>query len=82
MLIGFSKDYDVKAARTAVRTEGIDWPQVYEGKGWADSVFHLYNVRGVPWTDVIDRDGRIVCKRKRGEELEEELDALLLANSS
>jgi thioredoxin-like negative regulator of GroEL len=45
--------------------------------GWQSSAAQLYQVHSIPQTILLDREGRIIAKGLRGEQLEEKLAELL-----
>lgn len=57
-LIGVSLDDARADLEGALEEHGITWTQLYEdGKGWEHSAAQLYEVRGIPFVLVIDRNG-------------------------
>lgn len=69
VLIGISLDADGIALLDSLEANGIDWPQVCGLAEFDDPVPRLYNVRGIPDTYLLDREGRIVARGLRGDEL-------------
>jgi len=39
---------------------GINWPQIFDGKGWDTALARSFGIWGVPTPVLIDRDGRVV----------------------
>jgi peroxiredoxin len=77
-LIGVSLDSDKTAFLAFLeRHPGMDWPQVFDGKGWSGAVAELYGIEAIPHTIVIDRDGTIRHTALRGAELQQAVEALL-----
>ena len=56
---------------------GLEWHQYYDGKGWRNSVASLYDVHAIPFSILLDRDGKISDINLRGEELVEKVAELL-----
>jgi outer membrane lipoprotein-sorting protein/peroxiredoxin len=77
-LIGVSLDTDKQAVLDLLgRQEGINWPQVFDGKGWNGAVAQAYGIEAIPHTIVIDRGGTIRHTGLRGEALRQAVEALL-----
>jgi peroxiredoxin len=76
-ILGVSLD-DTKADwLQAIKKDGLDWTQVSDLKGWQASAASLYGVKGIPMNYLIDKNGIIVAKGLRGEDLEGKLAGLL-----
>jgi peroxiredoxin len=69
VLIGVSLDGDGIALVDFLREQEIHWPQVCGLSDFDDPLARLYNVRGIPDAFLIDREGKIVVRGLRGEEL-------------
>jgi peroxiredoxin len=61
----------------AIQKDGLDWTQVSDLKGWQADAVSLYGVKGIPMNYLLDKNGVIVAKGLRGEELEGKLSELL-----
>ncbi len=61
---------------------GIDWPQIFDGKGWNTALARSFGIWGVPTPVLIDRDGRVVAVHgeARGDRLEEKVAELVEAD--
>jgi len=58
----------------AIAKDGLVWENhVSDLKGWNSSVVPLYGIEGIPFTLLIDREGIIIGKNLRGENLENKL---------
>jgi thiol-disulfide isomerase/thioredoxin len=53
-----------------------NWPKMSDLKGWQSDGAKLYAVSGIPHSVLIDRDGIIIAKDLRGEDLEQKLAEL------
>ncbi len=58
----------------------MTWPQYFDGDGsdqpnWKNRLVVKYGVESIPFTVLLDRDGKIVDKNLRGEELEKAVAA-------
>lgn len=76
-IYGVSLDQDKARWEEAIAKDGITWPQVSDLKMWSSSVVRQYNIQGIPYTVLLDREGKIIAKNLRGEELEEKLASIL-----
>ena len=72
-VVGISLDTDKQAWINGIKEMNITWPQMSDLKGWKSSAVEVYGVRGIPATFLIDKDGVIIAKDLRGEQLEEAL---------
>jgi peroxiredoxin len=68
-----NKDAWVKA----INDDKLLWTHVSDLKKWSASVVPLYNIESIPYTVLLDKDGKIVAKNLRGEALSEKLAELL-----
>jgi len=55
----------------------MSWPQISDLKGWKSVAAEQYGIRAIPFTLLVDQQGKIVAKNLRGEELEHKLAELL-----
>jgi thiol-disulfide isomerase/thioredoxin len=76
-VIGINLDNDRKKAVDAAAEAVLDYPHVFDGRGWGNAVAELYRVHGIPQTYLLDKDLKIVAKNLRGKMLEDRLEALL-----
>lgn len=76
-IFGVSLDQDKQRWVEAIEKDGITWPQVSDLKQWGSSVVRQYNIQGIPYTVLLDRQGKIVAKNLRGAELEEKIASIL-----
>ena len=62
----------------AIEKDGLVWPSHVSDLGyWNSSVVPLYNVKGIPLTYLIGKDGKIIAKNLRGPSLEAKLKEVL-----
>ncbi len=76
-IFGVSLDKESERWVEAIAKDGITWPQVSDLKQWESNVVKLYNIQGIPYTVLLDREGKILAKNLRGEELEQKLTEVL-----
>lgn len=76
-IFGVSLDSDKDRWVEAIAKDGITWPQVSDLQKWGSEVVRLYNIQGIPYTVLLDKEGKIIAKNLRGEELEKKLAEVL-----
>ncbi len=78
-IIGVSLDKASQKDRwlKAIEVDKLTWSQVSNLKGWKDPIAVQYNVRGIPATFLIDKEGTIIAKNLRGPALEQKIASLL-----
>ncbi len=62
-IVGINLDTDAELAKTAAKERGMDWPQMFDGKGWKSDAALRYAVESVPYQILIDADGKIAALR-------------------
>lgn len=75
-IYGVSLDRDADAWISSISTLGLEWKHVSDLKYWSSAPAKVYKVSGIPFTVLIDKEGRIIAKNLRGEELERKLEEL------
>lgn len=76
----FSVSLDANATswKNAIQADGLVWPyHVSSLKQWNCPVAKEYRVRGIPYSVLIDKDGKILALSLRGEELINKLSEVL-----
>ena len=63
--------------KDAVKSDKLTWQQVSELKGWESEIRNLYNFRSIPYTVLIDVDGRIIGQNLDEYALETKIAELL-----
>ncbi len=72
-----SLDKDKAAWQEAIQQDKLIWPSHVSDLGyWESAVVKQYNISGIPFTCLIDKEGKIVAKGLRGEALEEKIKEL------
>lgn len=69
-IIGVSLDQDRAKLDAFTKEEGMVWAQYFDGLGWQNKISTKYGVNSIPATYLLDRNGNIIDKDLRGEELE------------
>ncbi|WP_299699529.1 TlpA disulfide reductase family protein [uncultured Pontibacter sp.] len=76
-IFGVSLDQSREKWLKAIADDKLTWPQVSDLKGWESSAAQLYQVDAIPQTILLDKEGKIIAKGLRGEELEEKIASLV-----
>ncbi len=77
-IIGVSLDSDREKLDAFLKqTEGMTWPQYFDGQGWGNKLAVKYGVESIPFAVLIGPDGKIIGKSLRGEALENAVAAAL-----
>lgn len=72
-----SLDKDAEKWKQAIQKDGLVWSShVSDLKFWQSPVVQLYNFNAIPTNVLIDKEGKILAKNLRGEELEKKLAAI------
>jgi len=73
-IVSVSLDTDVQKWINAIEQDHLSWPNhISDLGGWNSKVAQMYKVSSVPFTVLIDREGRVIKTNLRGPALEEEL---------
>jgi len=75
-IIGVSFDNDRDKWLQAVKDDNLGWTHVSELNGFDNSAGRLYGVSAIPHTVLLDKEGIIIGKNLRGEELQNKLAEL------
>ncbi|MDF2450325.1 MAG: hypothetical protein K0R26_2829 [Bacteroidota bacterium] len=76
-ILGVSLDKDRNAWLEAISKEGLTWPQVSDLKFWQSEACQIYAVQSIPYTVLIDKEGKIIATDLRGAELDKKLAEVL-----
>ena len=68
-IVGVSFDQQHDAWAAAVKSLGMDWPQMSDLKGWQCAASEVYGVKSIPSNVLLDPEGKIVATDLRGEDL-------------
>lgn len=73
-----SLDKDKAKWDAAIQKDGLIWPNhVSDLKFWDSQAAKIYGVTSIPFTVLIDKDGKIIDKNLRGADLENKLKEIL-----
>ena len=76
-ILGVSLDRDHAQWVQAIEKDGLPWPHVSDLGFWQSRAAKAYAVRAIPYTVLLDREGRIVAKGLRGAQLSARIADLL-----
>lgn len=76
-ILGVSLDREINSWRNAIKQDGLPWHHISDLKGWQSSHAALYSVTSIPQTLLVDREGKIIARNLRGEQLGAKLKELL-----
>lgn len=69
-IFGVSLDDNRDAWIAAINKDKLLWPHGSDLLKWNSSVVSLYNISAIPYTVLVDKEGKIIAKELRGKELE------------
>ena len=76
-IIGVSLDTDKNNWIKAIEKDNLTWSHVSDLQGWNNAAGKLYAVNAIPHSIILDKNGTIVAKNLRGEELRDKIAELL-----
>ncbi|SET34932.1 thioredoxin-like domain-containing protein [Hymenobacter actinosclerus] len=76
-IYGVSFDQDRAKWLKAIEADGLVWKQVSDLKGWESAAGQTYGIKAIPFSILLDPQGRIVGKNLRGAELDAKLASVL-----
>jgi len=76
-ILGVSLDQEKDKWIEAIDQDQLTWPHVSDLKGWKSKIVAMYGVQGIPQNFLLDKDGVILAKSLRGQELETKLKEIL-----
>lgn len=69
-ILSVSLDQNREAWLNAIKADNMTWKHISDLKGWACAPAKMYGVSGIPFTVLLDKNGKILAKNLRGEALE------------
>lgn len=76
-ILGVSLDKTKEAWTGAIKQDGLPWKHVSDLQFWNNAVAQQYGVSAIPYTVLVDREGKVLAKNLRGPALEEKLAEVL-----
>ncbi|MDH5475105.1 MAG: TlpA family protein disulfide reductase [Cyclobacteriaceae bacterium] len=77
-IYGVSLDRKKEDWVMAIEQDGLTWTQVSDLKFWQSEAAVLYNVKSIPFSLLLDKEGVIIAKNLRGEALHAKLAEVLV----
>lgn len=76
-VLGVSLDRDKQAWLKAIEDDRLAWTHVSDLAYWNNAVARMYMINSIPSSLIVDSNGKIVAKNKRGNELRETVSGFL-----
>jgi len=76
-ILGVSLDREKEAWVKAIADDQLTWHHVSDLKYWQSEAAVKYGVQAIPFTLLLDKEGKIIAKNLRGEDLAKKLAELL-----
>jgi peroxiredoxin len=76
-ILGVSFDEKREKWVDAIKKDGLKWTHISDLKRWKCAAGKLYGVRSIPHTVLLDKNGIIIAKNLRGDELRKKIAELL-----
>jgi peroxiredoxin len=71
-----SLDNSKEKWKSAIIKDNLTWYHVSDLMGWQSAAAKMYGVKGIPQTYLLDKNGKIIAKNLRGQELHVTLEKL------
>lgn len=76
-IYGVSLDRKKEDWVQAIAQDGLTWTHVSDLKFWQSEAAALYSVKSIPFSILLDKEGKIIAKNLRGEALHTKLEEVL-----
>jgi thiol-disulfide isomerase/thioredoxin/mannose/fructose/N-acetylgalactosamine-specific phosphotransferase system component IIB len=76
-ILGVSLDDKRDRWIKAINDDKLNWQHISELKSWQSSFVRNYNITGIPFTVLLDKEGKIIATNLRGAALENKLAEIL-----
>lgn len=76
-VLGVSLDDNKAKWLKGISDDKLAWTQVSDLKNWQSDVARLYGIKAIPANFLLDKEGKIIGKNLRGQELQDRLKDLL-----
>jgi len=76
-ILGVSLDENAEAWKKAIADDKLVWQQVGDMKGWRNDAAQLYGINSIPASFLLDKEGKIIARDLRGEDLDKKLAEVL-----
>ena len=75
-IFSVSLDDNTEAWQKAINDDKLLWTHVSDLQKWNSPIVNVFKIESIPFTVLIDREGKIIAKNLRGEALESKLSEL------
>jgi peroxiredoxin len=75
-VFGVSLDRTKEDWLKAIKDDGLTWTHVSDLKYWNSEAAKTYNITGIPFSLLLDPDGKIIAKNLRGPALDSKLEEI------
>ena len=75
-ILGVSLDRDKNSWTGAIQQDGLPWLHVSDLQFWNNAAAQQYGISSIPFTVLVDKDGKVIDKNLRGPALEAKLAEL------
>ena len=79
-IVGISLDTEKERWIQAIHEDELTWPHLSDLSGWGNHAADLYGVRSIPANVLLDKDGYIIAKNLKGDELGKKLEVVFASN--
>lgn len=76
-IVGVSLDNNKNEWIKGIESDNITWPQMSDLKGWNSVATMKYKIRAIPYTILLDKEGKVIEINLRGEELRNKIKTLI-----
>lgn len=76
-ILGVSLDEKKDKWAQAIQQDKLTWTHVSDLKGWESDAAALYGIKAIPMNYLLDKEGKIIAKSLRGEDLIKKLGEIL-----
>ncbi|MDR1582370.1 MAG: AhpC/TSA family protein [Prevotellaceae bacterium] len=76
-IVGVSFDNDKDRWIKGIADDGITWPQMSDLKGWESEAAAKYKITGIPFTILLDKEGKVIATNLRGDALKDKIKTLI-----
>jgi thiol-disulfide isomerase/thioredoxin len=76
-IIGISLDKDKEKLTNFTKAKEMSWQQFFDGKAWENKLAVKYGIHSIPMTYLLDKEGKIIGKGLRGDDLEAAVEKAL-----
>ena len=73
VFLGISVDVSLPRVDSTVKSKGMTWPQLADGKGFDGPIARAYRIQGTPELFVVDRNGRLFARPASADQIEARL---------